>query len=211
MALELADATETQMAYEQMPGASRNPFQGDEKLFVRFRLDQVKNEQKSIEAGRHIYEDLACVRVQVPGDKDNVIDEPITLDRGVLSNPGHPKNYPLRFPKQWAAFKAGQSQEATSGTPLKHWPQIGRAEAAEMAYFGIHTVEQLAGMSDSTAQRGMNWQSRKQAAQDFLSAAKDGAHLTQLRAELDKRDEQIAGLQKQHDDLVASLAGKAKK
>lgn len=205
-----ADITDTQMAYDQMPGAQGNPFKGDDKLLVRFRLDLLHNEAKSVESGRPKYDEVPFVRVQVPGDKDNVIDEPVCSRPDVVSNPFHPKNYPQRFPKLWAAFKAGISQDGLTGTPLEKWSQIPRNEVVEMAHFGVKTVEHLAGMSDAVCQRGMGWTARRQAAQDFLAASKDSSHITQMRDELNKRDALLAGLQKQHDDLVASLA-KAKK
>src|SRR6185295_8097500 len=106
---------------------------GDEKLLVIFHWDIVKDDMQSIEEGRPIYRDTEFVRIFVPGDKNNVIDRPV--------RPGDK----TRFPKQYDAFKAGAGEEGQlDGTPLKDWPMVGRAQCAELHYFGIRTVEQLA-------------------------------------------------------------------
>src|SRR6266481_6333615 len=57
-------------------------------------------------AGRPIFDEVEHIRIIAPGGKDNINDRPVTLaDK-------------RRFPRQYAAFKAGQSQIAASGTPL---------------------------------------------------------------------------------------------
>ena len=49
-----------------------------------------------------------------------------------------------RFAKQYAAFRAGKSEdEQISGTPLREWPFLTRAQVEEFRYLGIRTVEQF--------------------------------------------------------------------
>ena len=84
------------------------PGAGDDKLYVIFHMDIVKDEGKSVEEGRPIFNDVEFVQIFVPGDKTNVIDRPI-----------RPSDK-ARFPKQYQAFKEGKAEEAQlQKTPLK--------------------------------------------------------------------------------------------
>jgi hypothetical protein len=64
----------------------------------------------------------------------------------------------------------------------------------EFAFFNVRTVENLAEMNDGVLQKFMGGQALRQRARDFLAAAKDAAPLSQLRAELEKRDAEIEAL-----------------
>jgi len=162
----------------------------DKRLLVMFYAEPIKNESKSIEAGRPIYEDIDHIRIITPGSRDNFVTE-VTQE------------YIERFPQQWARYKAKQDQNV-SGTPLDALPWMTRAQVAEFKAVGCHTVEQLVGMSDNLSQKFMGHFQIKQRAQAFLDAAAGAAPMLKLQSELEKRDEQIAALQAQMEAMVAA-------
>jgi hypothetical protein len=154
----------------------------DKKLFVVFFREAVHNEFKSLEAGRPIFDDIDMIRIHTPGSRDTMV--------------GHAHyGYQQRFPKQWAQYKNGMEQ-TVSGTPLNQVPWLTVGQVAELQVMNIKSVEQLAGMPDNVAQKFMNHQALKQQATAFLEAAKGAAPLLKMQAELAKRDETIAELQK---------------
>lgn len=164
--------------------------EADKKLLVLFFRDTVKNESKSIEAGRPIFDEIDLVKIITPGSRDSFIGD---------ATP----EYQARFAGQWARYKAGKDQ-LTSGTPLKQLPWMTEAQIAEFGAVGCHTVEQLVGMSDALSQKFMGHHQIKQKAQAYLDAAAGMAPTMKLQAELEKRDEMITQLQSQVDALVAA-------
>jgi hypothetical protein len=160
---------------------------GDEKLFVVFHMDILQDDAASTNEGRPIYRDTEFVRIFIPGDKSNVIDRPVRpSDR-------------TRFPKQYSAFKAGGGEEAQLvGTPLKDWPMMGRAQCAELHYFGIRTVEQLADVRDDITLKMPGLTSLKQTAGVWLQKAKSTAEAAKISKQLDQmkqtNDEQSRNL-----------------
>ncbi len=165
----------------------------EERLFVRFDLHPVQNEDKSQREGRAIFDDVEFVSIMVPGDKQNQIHRPVRpTDK-------------QRFAKQYAGWKAGE-KEQISGTPLIEWPGITRSQVAEMAHLGVRSVEQLAGLSDANAQNFGPIMALRQKARDYVEQAKGNAPLAQMRAELEKRDNIIETLQRQMKDQADALA-----
>jgi len=155
--------------------------ESDKKLFVVFFREAVHNEFKSIEAGRPIFEDKDMIRIHTPGSRDTTVGE------------AH-YGYQQRFPRQWAQYKQNLEQ-TTSGTPLSAVPWLTVGQVAELSVFNVKSVEQLASMPDSIANKFMNHQALKQQAAHYLEAAAGAAPLLKLQAELSKRDAQIAELQ----------------
>lgn len=187
-----ADYGLTQMALDEQHSLS-NQYAGDEKLYVRFYLYPTHDPDESAEEGRPIFKDVEWVHIQIPGDRNNIVQRPAhDLDK-------------QRFAKRYDEFKRN-AQEATSGTMLEHWPRISRAQVEELKYFGCRTVEQLAGMSDTQAQKFPGINILRQWARDFLEQAKATAGESLLRKELDTRDSEIAALKKAVADLSARVA-----
>lgn len=164
--------------------------EADKKLLVLFFRDTVKNESKSIEAGRPIFDEIDLVKIITPGSRDSFIGD---------ATP----EYQARFAGQWARYKAGKDQ-MTSGTPLSQLPWMTSAQVAEFNAVGCQTVEQLVGMPDALSQKFMGHHQIKQKAQAYLDTAAGMAPTMKLQAELEKRDEMITQLQSQVDALVAA-------
>src|SRR5213080_426079 len=168
---------------------NQNQFKGDENLRVNFSLYPHFNQDKSNKEGRPIYDDVEYITIMVPGQTDIIHRKAWRLDFE-------------RFPKQYAAFKNNQDQDAASGTPLRVLPWLQGSQVKELEYFNVRTIEQLANLADSVAGKFMGAQALKQRAKDFLTAAKEAAPLTAMRAELDQRDSKIEVLERQVATLM---------
>jgi len=75
-------------------------------------------------------------------------------------------------------------------------------QVAELKATGITTVEQLAELSDTNAQKFMGSFQLRQKAQAFLEAAAGDAANSKLAAELEKRDVEIAALKAQMEQII---------
>lgn len=156
--------------------------QADEALLVKFLIKPRLDEDESNKQGRPIYRDVEYVDIRVPGSPDNVCRPATARDKE-------------RFPRHYAAFKNRVSDvEYVEGTLLAEWPMVNRSQVEELAFFGIKTVEQLAACSDANGQALMGFNGLKQKANEWLAAAKEGAALLEMRAELKRRDAEIAEL-----------------
>lgn len=153
----------------------------DKSLNVTFSMEPHHNTEKSAREGRPIYDDREYVKIQVPGDKDSVVERPVTeIDR-------------RRFADKYAAFKAGRSQEL-SGTPLTAVAWMSKSRVRELEYFGVRTLEQLANMSDEAAQKFMGINLLRSYARDHIAAAAEAAPLVSMRTELEAKENEISAL-----------------
>lgn len=167
----------------------------DEKLLVKFYTKTVNDPQATEEQGRAVFKEREYIDIRIPGTRGAGAARPAThRDR-------------QRFPKHYAAFKQ-RVEMPLEGTPLSEWPVITRAHAEELAFLGIKTVEHLAGLSDTIASQMMGGQTFKAKANAWLTRAKTDVSLTQLEAELAKRDKQIEDLSAK---LEAFMADKPKR
>lgn len=169
-----------------------NPNADRDKLFVTFDLYQRRNEAKSDAEGRPVYDDVEYVRIIVPGDKQNEVHRPATeADK-------------RSWPRQYAAFRDG-AREAQTGTPLKEWPAINASLVKELAHFHVHTVEQLANLSDANITQMGPIRSWVEKAKDYIAKAAGNAPMEKMRSELMEKDNQIQAQAKQLAELTKRL------
>lgn len=167
---------------------------GDESLFVVFYMGTLKNEDKSIDAGRPIIDDVECIRIVVPGDKNSIIDRPATLTDK------------QRFSKQYGLFKQGLSEEdQISGTRLTEWPFLSRGQCEEFRYLGIRTVEQLAEVRDDIVSKVPGLVSLKQNAAVWLGKAKNSAEAAKQSKLMSDQQQQIENLKEVVRDQGARI------
>jgi hypothetical protein len=133
---------------------NRGMFTGDDKLHVEFFMLARIDIEASTEANRPIFADVPYIKIYIPGDKDNIVIEPVW------------DQHKQRFPQQWEQFKRGEEQ-TVKGTPLKSAPFLTPALVAELNYMKIMTIEQLAALND-TAMGFRGAQEYKQAAKRYL-------------------------------------------
>lgn len=166
--------------------------EADKRLPVKFSLIPTLCEAETLAQGRPIYRDEEVIHIMIPGSRD--------ITAALVDD-----NYRRRFARQYAAFKAGQEQHL-NGTPLNVLVWLTPAQIAELNAVNCHTVEQLAEMPESLAQKFMGAHALQQRAKTYLLAAKEQAPMIKLQAELEKRDEEIATLNRQMAELMASVA-----
>lgn len=159
-------------------------------VFVQFYTDAVELRFESEKQGRPIFKDLPHIRKMIPGDASTVIERVA-------------KEHDIRmFPREWEIFQRQQST-AISGTPLEQWPQITRAQVKEAKYFEVHTVEQMAELSDMSCQRlGMGFADLRTKAQVYLAAAAGTAAETAQAAENERLRGEIELLKQQMAEVA---------
>ena len=174
---------------------------GDENLYVQFFSHPMQDKAKTLEEGRPIFVDTEYIRIMVPGDKGNVVMRSVREDDR------------QRFPKQYQAFK-NDEEEILEGTPLDKWNFVSAAQVEELKYFGIRTVENLANVTDTNAQKFMGINLLRQKAQEYIAAASSEAPIAQLQEELSARDATIAeqaSLLADMQERLAALEAKPKR
>jgi hypothetical protein len=178
--------------YDGDPNIFSRPNAGDDSLFVVFYMGVIKNEARSVSEGRPIFDDVECVRIIVPGDKNNINDRPASAQDK------------LRFAKQYAMFQQGvKEDEQVTGTRLSDWPFMTRGQAEELRYLGVKTVEQLAEVRDDIVARVPGLNSLKQNAGVWLGKTKSAAEAAKTTKLLQDQANEIAALKEAVRDLSA--------
>lgn len=161
----------------------------DNGLIVFFHLNPTHDEEESQKQGRPIYYDREFVEIRIAGDRNTVISEPVNED------------HKHRFPAQYAAFK-NQSVQVHSGTPLEVWPPLSKSQVLMFKACNVHTVEQLAEVSDSNLHNlGMGARELRDKAKVFLSSATDSSAVLALQDKLEAALKQIEALTNQLNGL----------
>jgi hypothetical protein len=174
---------------------SNPPSALESTLNVSFYSEAVEYKAESEKAGRPIFHDVPHVRILVPADVTNIIERKAT------------KEDEQKFPRAWARFKSEQT-EGIEGMPLEQWPQITRSLLKEFKYYEVHTVEQLAGLSDAQIARlGMGYTDYRNKAKAYIAAAAGTADVTAQTAENERLKNQMADLQAQ----IVALGGEKKR
>ncbi len=163
------------------------------RVSATFHVFPELDEAESARQGRPWYVDKEYVRILCSGEPTSIVDRCASeLDKE-------------RFAKAYQQFKAGD-QQIGQGTPLAMWPPLGPAECETLKARQVFTVEQLAALPDvSAAGLGM-LRRRVQEARDWLAAAAKAAPITEMRAELEGRDQKIAAMGEEMAALKAQLA-----
>lgn len=168
-------------------------------LYVEFFEESVEIPFKSEQAGRPVFEQRDFVRIMVPGDSTNIIECPAT------------EEHKQQFPRQFERYKKGM-KDVVEGMPLSQWPPVNKSQVKELNYFEVHTVEQLAELSDSTCKRlGMGQMELRGKARAWLLAAKDGAIVTRQAVENERLQGEIEALKQQIAELATPKRGRPAK
>jgi hypothetical protein len=140
------------------------------------------------------YKGKPFVRIIVPGDKTNIVEQPARED------------HKERFPRQWLYFQMANSDAPIIGTKLEEWNKTAPEDLtdyqmAELQILKFQTVEQVATASDSQLQRiGMGGAGLRERAKAFM-ALRNRSHtdteLEKTRLELDELKAQMAQLLEQ--------------
>lgn len=159
-----------------------------QKVHVEFRMDSVPSQIESDRAGHPVFVEKPFITISIPGSTNTVID--------TIADEAYQK----RFPEQWARFRAGNADNVVNGWRLESWPAVNTAQVKTLKHSGVFTVEQLAGLSDTSCQTlGMGTTELRVKANAALLAASGGAEAERQAAE-------SARIKAEMDDLRAELA-----
>lgn len=165
--------------------------QGDDKLFVRFFSKAIRDESRSMSAGRAIFEEKVFINIKIPGDKNNDVNR-VAFPEDIM-----------RFPLHYERFRKGQEQ--VIGTPLNALPFLNEAQVEEYKSVFIRTVEQLAGAADAQLQKMFGSTDHKQKAQAWLDSFKGSDRLREeFETKSQEQGDQIKALQEQLAKLSQS-------
>lgn len=165
------------------------PVQRGPRPHLRFFSEPIELPGKSAEAGRPVYQERDFVGITNPGSRDEVVrraEDKAKEDEFVA----------------WAYRKWKSTQEQpVDGTPLETVPFLNKSQVLELKGIAIHTLENLAEAPDTAMQRMMGLRDLKKKARAYLDVAKDTAVVTRLQTELNQRDQEIARLKTQMDEM----------
>lgn len=160
----------------------------DAGMFVLFYMESIEDKEASVTEGRPIFRDYEFIEIRIPGDKNTVICEPVNDE------------YRARWPNQYMAFK-NQQVQVNDGTPLEEWPILRKSQVMMFKAVNIHTVEQLAAVSDGNlGNLGMGGREFRDKAIAYIETAKTGAvpaaaqnEIAELKLQIEALKNQMAG------------------
>lgn len=160
---------------------------------VRFFNSYNENKEKSLAAGRAIFDEIPSISIQYPGGDETVrkIEPQDVAD----------------YPEQYAAFKAG-SEAIVSGTPLAEWPLMNGSTLRELQHLGFKTVEQLADAHDEIKRKLGPTGRFVKMAKDWLEAANSSQfNVVALKQQLEREQKRTAKLEEQVELLLQRIEG----
>ena len=170
---------------------------GDRKLYVEFRKEWSAhpNQEKSAKEGRPVFDEVEYVKVTSPGDRNNIVDHPVTdYDRA-------------RFRALYKQWRDGQKTgEGMQGTPVEKWPELTRADAEGLRYLHIYTVEQLVSLDDNVLGKHPGLRSMQTKARQWLDVATRTAAASQLRRDKEAAEASQAAMKAQLEEANRRLA-----
>lgn len=159
-------------------------------VYVEFFMHPVEMRFESQKAGRPVFKDVPHVRLVTPGDRNN---QPV-----FIATDDHKQKYR----QAWRAFEENDFKNVV-GTPLSMLPGLAQSQAKEAEYFNVHTIEQMAEVSDSAIMNmGIGFRDVRERSKAYLSSSDQRAVEAELR-------EQNASLQAQIDEMRALMVGEA--
>ena len=157
----------------------------DDDLMVRFFYKEREDKEKTLAEGRPCFKELEYVEIRVPGNRDAQACRPAThRDK-------------QRFSRHYEAFQK-RVEMPEEGTLLKEWPQVSRSQVEELSFINVKTVEQLATMSDTHANKFHGGISLKDRAAQWLESAGESKLIAEkeaLQARLNDMEAQMANMQ----------------
>lgn len=194
-------------------------FKGPDGVALRFFHTPSQNNFQTEKHGRPIFDTSLMVEVMVPGMRESTpqveIERVLCAEAGVGDGPDgrivkrSPKYEEYREAVE--AFKRNNGEGLVQGTPLSSWPSLDAGTSATFKAQGIHTVEQLAAISDGhLANLGTGGRRLREMAQAFISTRTFGVPSAEMASENAQLKERVAFLEGRITDLENALAASAK-
>ncbi|MGL5336061.1 MAG: hypothetical protein ACRC9R_07955 [Enterovibrio sp.] len=158
---------------------------------VKFFNAYQENRDKSLAAGRAVYDELPSISIQYPGGDETVRRiEPHDIQE---------------YGELYAAFQAGNAP-IENGTPLQEWAPLGGSALRELRHLGFTTVEQLAETNDEVKRRLGTLSKFVKMAKDWLGAANSTQfQVTALTQQLDAAQKRTLKLEEQVELLMQRI------
>ena len=157
--------------------------------FPMFIREAVRNEQKSLEAGRPIYDTVEMIKIIFPGDN---LHSPVRLIK---------ESDKTLYAEAYQRFK-NEEEQVFDGTPVDAWSRLELKQVYALKAMGFFTVESIANVSDANLPKlGLGGMMLRDMAKAFIEAAKNGgnaeryvAENAQLRTDMSVMAQTIADL-----------------
>ena len=171
-----------------------------------FKTAALKNERKSVDAGRPIYDDVELVDIRFAGSKEVYtfptrqishweIDEETGEQRQLT--------YAERWPRQYQQFKAKLNQ-TKSGTPLDYIPFLTDAKRAELRALAIYTVEALAELDGHPLKNlGIGGRELKNKAIEYLANSNHDGVIARQQQQIDELLTRIKSMEEENRVLAS--------
>lgn len=166
---------------------------GRDSCIPEFYMNAKKNKAKSAEAGRAVHENVAYVRIHIPGDRNNTPDRPVKDEDK------------QRWPDQWKKFEL-LGESAPEGTPLEEWAYLDKAKVYDLKAQNIHTIEQVSELDDGAITR-MGHGARDMVKKAKLHLKPPTAKIKDLNATILEMQNQISALQSENRQLRGDTEG----
>lgn len=164
----------------------------DALVVPKFKNHVIKNDAKTKEHGRPMFDDMEVVEVRFAGDRNTISVFPAHAICGEAQDENgdtHPITYAQRWPDQYKRFKAN-SQQIAAGTPLDELPFLTMAKRSELKALSILTAEALAALDGvplkNIGQGGRELKDQAQAYLDKASGTADVVGMVKTIAELQR-------------------------
>ena len=172
-----------------------------------YKTIALKNERKSVNAGRPIYDDVEVVDIRFAGSK-----EVYTFPTQQISHwetdeeTGEQRQltYAERWPRQYQQFKA-KTQQTKSGTPLDYVPFLTEGKRAELRALSIYTIEALAELDGQPLKNlGIGGRDLKNKAIEYLASANHDGVILRQQQQIDELLTRIKSMEEENKLLVST-------
>lgn len=168
-----------------------------DRRYVEFYRGHKLNGAQSTQAGRPIHDPVDMMKLIHPGERD-------------IHHLEVREEHKFQFPRQWAAYQAGRSAEAQSGTPIETLYPNDPEMVKQFQALHIYTAEQMAGLTEQGISRlGMGGRAHVERAQKFLEHAAKMSGASKLQAELDDEREKRLALEEKMERMERQMAALA--
>jgi hypothetical protein len=175
----------------------------------RFYIHTTKNEAKSREAGRPIFDDMEVVEVRFAGNRTTVSVFPAHAICGEAEDEHGDTvkiTYAQRWPDQYRRFKAKQQQVA-EGRPVDELPFLTQAKRSELKALSIYTAEALAALDGQELKNlGQGGRELKNQAQAYLDRASGSADVTKMASKIQELEQLVSELRADKIDPGSQFA-----
>lgn len=170
----------------------------DSAVLATFSDEYITNEYQSEMQGKPVYEHMVQVSLEYPGNNLSTFAYRFTVADGKSGN-----EWTGRFPKQWEAF-CNQKEQVPDGSPIELWPPLDRGRIMHLKGMRIHTVEQLAAMTDQTGPNiGLDWRKLRDMANATLKPEVGAAQVSKLSRENEDLKNKIEVMERQIAELAS--------